>query len=223
MVQIKKKLAETPHLFRETRNPKNAIVIPAVSSELRKYIPIDFVDDSIIFTNLVLLIPDAEVWQFGILTSNVHNIWTRTVCGRLESRIRYSVKIVYNNFPWMKMEFIDYAELILAAKKILEVRKKYLGVRNEELGASENEKSKTNPYSLNPSSSLADLYDENFMPEDLRDAHKNLDKIVMKIYNLDEDMTEEEIAIDLLEHYQFVSDYIDKHGRPKTAEDFEEE
>ena len=67
------------------------------------------------------------------------------------------------------------------------------------------------------------MYDNLTMPKDLRDAHKEVDKIVMKIYGYNDKMSDEEIAIDLLEHYQFVSDYIDKHGRPKTAEDFEEE
>ena len=196
----KKKLADTPHLFRETRNPKSAIVIPAVSSELRKYIPIDFVDDSVILTNLNLMIPDAEIWHFGILTSNVHMIWTKTVCGRLTSRIRYSAKIVYNNFVWMKMEFIDYAELILAAEKILKVRKNY------------------------PDASLADLYDEITMPRDLREAHKNLDKIVMKIYGYDDSWSEEEIAVDLLQRYKFMTDYLQENNlKQNTRQNFDED
>ena len=227
----RQKLAETPHLFRETKNPKHYVLIPETSSERRKYIPMGFLDENFIPLNSTHIIPDAEIWHFGILTSNVHMIWTKTVCGRLKSDYRYSEKIVYNNFVWMKMEFIDYAELILAAKKILEVRKKYLGDRNQGLGASENEKSKTNPYPLNPSSSLADLYDDVTMPCDLRDAHKNLDKIVMKIYNLDENMTEEEIAIELLEHYKFVTDYLRENKMKQLTrqnsddddEDFEEE
>ena len=101
------------------------------------------------------------MWHFGILTSKVHMIWMKTVCGRLRADIRYSAKIVYNNFIWVKMEFIDYAELILAAEKILKVRKNY------------------------PDASLADLYDDLTMPKDLREAHREVDKIVMRMYHLD--------------------------------------
>ena len=113
-----KKFAETPHLFGEIRDlGKNFIVIPKTSSERRKYIPMDFLDNNFICTDALKLVPNAEIWHFGILTSKVHMIWTKTVCGRLESRIRYSAKIVYNNFVWVKMEFVDYAKLILAAEK----------------------------------------------------------------------------------------------------------
>ena len=202
----KRKLADTPHLFRERVNPEHFIAIPQVSSEKRKYIPMDFLDKNTIPTFQLRIIPDAEVWQFGILTSKVHMIWTKTVCGRLKSDIRYSAKIVYNNFVWMKMEFIDYAELILAAEKILKVRKNY------------------------PNASLADLYDEVTMPKDLRDAHRKVDKIVMKIYGYDESWSDEEIAVDLLQRYQFVTDYLQENKMKQITrqnfdddEDFDEE
>ena len=193
------KAAEIPHLFTEIRQPdSNYILIPSTSSENRKYIPIDFVSPEIISTNANLMIPDANLFYFGILTSKVHMIWTKTVCGRLESRYRYSAKIVYNNFVWMRVEFIDYAELIMAAEKILKVRKNY------------------------PDASLADLYDEITMPKELRDAHRKVDKIVMKIYNYDESWSEEEIAIDLLERYKFLIDY--QAGKyPAEKNNFEEE
>ena len=191
----RQKLAETPHLFRETKNPKHYVLIPETSSERRKYIPIGFLDDSVIPLNSTHIIPDAEVWHFGILTSSVHMAWMRLVAGRLKSDYRYSAKIVYNNFVWMRMEFIDYAELILAAQNILDVRKKY------------------------SDASLADLYDEVTMPKDLRDAHKKLDKIILKIYGYDEKMTEEEIQIDLLYRYQELSEY--RKNNPKK--DFDEE
>ena len=201
------KAAEIPHLFTENRQPnQDYIIVPRVSSELRKYIPIGWVDKNIICSDANFMIPDAEVWHFGILTSKVHMIWTKTVCGRLESRIRYSAKIVYNNFVWMKMEFIDYAELILAAEKILTVRKNY------------------------PNASLADLYDEVTMPKDLRDAHRAVDKIVMKIYGYDESWSDEEIAIDLLQRYKFVTDYLQENKMKQITrqnfdddEDFDEE
>ena len=202
----KRKLADTPHLFRERVNPEHFIAIPQVSSEKRKYIPMDFLDKNTIPTFQLRIIPDAEVWHFGILTSKVHMIWTKTVCGRLKSDIRYSAKIVYNNFVWMKMEFIDYAELILAAEKILKVRKNY------------------------PNASLADLYDEVTMPKDLRDAHRAVDKIVMKIYGYDESWSDEEIAIDLLQRYKFVTDYLQENKMKQITrqnfdddEDFEDE
>ena len=96
----RKKLAATPHLFRETNNPKTCVVVPKVSSERRKYIPIDFADGSKIFTDLLFMIPNAELYHFGILTSSIHMAWTKTFCGRLKSDYRYSKDVVYNNFPW---------------------------------------------------------------------------------------------------------------------------
>ena len=104
------------------------------------------------------------------------------------------------------MEFIDYANLILSAEKILKIRKKY------------------------PNASLADLYDDLTMPKDLREAHREVDKIVMKIYRLDEDMTDEEIAVEMLKHYKFVTDYLRENNLKQLArrdseddEDFEDE
>ena len=181
--------AETPHLFQEIRQPdSNYILIPRHSSHLRRYIPIDYVSPEIICSDANLMIPDAQVWQFGILTSSVLMAWVRLVAGRLGVSLRYSAQIVYNNFPWFKMEFIDYAELILAAEKILNIRKNY------------------------PNASLADLYDEVTMPKELREAHKNLDKIVMRIYMLDENLSEEEIQVQLLWHYKYITDYLEENN-----------
>lgn len=201
------KSAEIPHLFQENHQPtSNYILVPRHSSEFRKYIPMDYVSPEIICSDSNLMIPDAQVWHFGILTSRVHMAWTKTVCGRLRNDLRYSAKIVYNNFPWVKMEFIDYANLILSAEKILSARKNY------------------------PNASLADLYDDLTMPKDLREAHREVDKIVMKIYRLDEDMTDEEIAVEMLKHYQFVTDYLRENNLKQLArrndeddEDFEDE
>ena len=180
-----RKLSDVPQLFAEIRQPdSDYILVPRHSSENRKYIPMDFLTSEIICGDANLMIPDAELWHFGILTSSVHMIWMKTVCGRLKSDFRYSAKLVYNNFVWLKMEFIDYAQLILSAKKILEVRKKY------------------------PDASLADLYDEITMPKDLRDAHRENDKIVMKIYGFDESMTEEEIAVSLLMSYEELKNFL---------------
>ena len=191
------KKAETPYLFYHISQPKTKyILVPSVSSERRKYIPMDFVSPEIICTNLNLMIPDAQLWHFGILTSRVHMIWMATVCGRLRADFRYSAQIVYNNFVWRSMQVRDYLALTESAQKILDARKNY------------------------PNASLADLYDEITMPKDLRAAHNENDKIVMKIYGYDKSMTEQDIAIDLLLSYEFVSNY--KDNPPPPDEDDEE-
>ena len=184
--EITRKFADTPQLFAEIRQHKeNYIAIPEVSSERRKYIPMDFLLPELIPSNKLQIIPNANLWHFGILTSSVHMAWTRTVCGRLTSRIDYSAKLVYNNFVWKQMTPTQFIKLVESSKKILDARKNY------------------------PNASLADLYDEIAMPKDLRAAHKLNDKVVMDIYGFDESMTDEEIAISLLEVYKFVSDYKD--------------
>ena len=99
-----RKHAATPALFREQKNPKTAIIIPKVSSEKRDYIPIGFIDDSVIVTNLAFIIPDATLYHFGILSSRMHMAWMRAVAGRLKSDYRYSKDIVYNNFIWPDVE-----------------------------------------------------------------------------------------------------------------------
>ena len=95
----RRKLAERPTQFREINNPDTFIVVPAVSSERRRYVPMGFLDKETIATNLVITIPDADLYHFGVLTSNVHMAWMRAVCGRLKSDYRYSKDVVYNNFP----------------------------------------------------------------------------------------------------------------------------
>ena len=195
-----KKSAEIPHLFqRIVQTEGNYLFIPQLSSENRKYVPMDFSSSEIITLDPNLIIPDAQIWHFGILTSSVHMAWMRLVAGRLKSDYRYSAKIVYNNFPWVKMEFIDYAQLILAAQEILDIRKKY------------------------SNASLADLYDEITMPKDLRNAHRKVDKIVMRIYQLDENLDEEKIQVELLEHYKFVTDYLAEHKMKQLGSNNEEE
>ncbi len=198
-LQTQKK-SETPHLFYQIAQPtSNYILVPRVSSERRQYIPMDFLSPEIICSDANLMIPDAQIWHFGILTSSVHMAWMRLVAGRLKSDYRYSAKIVYNNFPWVKMEFIDYAQLILAAQEILDIRKKY------------------------SNASLADLYDEITMPKDLRNAHRKVDRIVMRIYQLDENLDEEKIQVELLEHYKFVTDYLAEHKMKQLGSNNEEE
>jgi len=155
------KFRETPQLFREQNNPENFIAIPQLSSENRKYIPIDFFDENFIPTNLLLIIPDADLFLFGILTSSVHMAFVKKFCGRLESRLRYSAQIIYNNFPFCEASERNREKICETAKNILEVRAKYFGT------------------------SLADLYDENLMPKELRDAHKKNDLAVMSAYGFE--------------------------------------
>ena len=155
-----RKLADTPTTFRDTLNPDHYIVIPIVSSENRRYVPIGFLDGETIPTNQVQIVPDAGIYHFGVLTSNVHMSWMRAVCGRLEMRYRYTAKIVYNNFPWPIPTEEQKVRIEQIAQNILDIRAKY------------------------PNSSLSDLYDEVLMPQDLRAAHRENDKAVMEAYGL---------------------------------------
>lgn len=175
-----RKLADVPMLFGEIRQPTtDYIIIPAHSSERRKYIPIGFVSKDIICSNANLLIPNASLYHFGVLISNVHNAWIHTVCGRLEMRYRYSVNIVYNNFPWPAPTDEQKAAIEKTAQAILDARAKY------------------------PDCSLADLYDEVAMPPELRKAHQNNDKAVMCAYGFDvKTMTESSCVAELMKMYQ---------------------
>lgn len=154
----RRKLADRPSLFRETKNPETFIVVPAVSSERRRYVPIGFLDSNTIATNLVTIIPDASLYHFGVLTSNVHMAWMRAVCGRLKSDYRYSKDIVYNNFPWPTPTDAQKTAIERTAQAILDARALY------------------------PDCSLADLYDVVTMPPELLRAHQQNDKAVMQAY-----------------------------------------
>ena len=177
----RQKLAETPMLFRETNNPRTFIVVPSVSSENRRYIPMGFLDENTIPTNLVLIIPDATLYHFGILTSLIHMAWMRAVAGRLKSDYRYSKDIVYNNFPWCEPTEAQKAAIEQTAQGILEARALY------------------------PDCSLADLYDETTMPPELRKAHQANDRAVMKAYGYAQTLTEPEIVADLMKRYQILT------------------
>ncbi|GAB1410268.1 N-6 DNA methylase [Desulfovibrionales bacterium] len=152
-------LAATPTVFRETRNPDSYVVIPSVSSERRNYVPMGFETSNTIATNLCLVVNDATLYHFGILSSLMHNAWMRAVAGRLESRYRYSAGIVYNTFPWPKNPTDKQKQAIEnAAQAVLDAR------------------------ALFPESSLADLYDPLTMPPMLLKAHHKLDKAVDAAY-----------------------------------------
>ena len=154
-----RKFAETPTLFCQIAQPDtDYVIVPAVSSERRRYIPIGFMDKETIASNLVQIIPNANLYHFGILTSNVHMAWMRAVCGRLKSDYRYSKDVVYNNFPWPTPTDAQKAKIEQTAQAILDARALY------------------------PDASLADLYDETTMPPELRKAHQQNDKAVMVAY-----------------------------------------
>lgn len=183
----RRKLAETPYLFREIKNPDSYILIPRVSSERRRYVPIGFLNNETIVSDAVLIIPDANLYEFGVLTSNVHMAWTRAVCGRLKSDYRYSKDIVYNNFPWCTPTDAQKAKIEQTAQAILDARALY------------------------PDCSLADLYDETTMPPELRKAHQANDKAVMQAYGFTKDTeaftSESACVAELMKMYQkLVSD-----------------
>ena len=155
-----RKIAETPTRFHVENMPESSyIIVPSVSSENRKYIPMGFMGSDSMASNLVLIIPEGTLYHFGVLTSAMHMAWTNAVCGRLESRFRYSAGIVYNNFPWVENPTPKQVERIeQCAEAVLEARKQF------------------------PNSSLADLYDPLAMPPALMKAHQALDKAVDAAY-----------------------------------------
>ena len=155
-----KELAATPGLFGENRQPTTSyLLVPKVSSENRKYLPIGFLKPDVIASGSALVVPDATPYHFGVLTSEMHMAWMRRVCGRLESRYQYSSRLVYNNFPWPQdVRDKQRAAVEAAAQAVLDAREEFKG------------------------QTLADLYDPLAMPKALRDAHKALDKAVDKCY-----------------------------------------
>ena len=174
----RQKLAETPWLFRETHNYESYILVPRHSSESRRYIPLGFLNKDVIASDAALIIPNATLYHFGVLTSNVHMAWMRVVCGRLEMRYRYSKNIVYNNFPWCHPTDEQKARIEQTAQAILDARAKY------------------------PDSSLADLYDEVTMPPELRKAHQENDRAVMAAYGFSTKMSESECVAELFGLYK---------------------
>ena len=171
--------ANTAWLFQEVRySQSDYIVIPRVSSERRRYIPIGFLPPDIMVNDAMQFIPNASLYHLGVLTSNVHMAWMRVVCGRLEMRYRYSKDIVYNNFPWCQPSEEQKAKIEQTAQAILDARAKY------------------------PDCSLADLYDEVTMPPELRKAHQENDRAVMAAYGFSIKMTESECVAELFKMYQ---------------------
>ena len=175
-----RKLASVPMLFGEIRQPdKNYLVIPRHSSENRRYIPVGYMDENTICGDANLLIPSASLYDFGVMMSNVHNSWMRSIAGRIKSDYRYSATVVYNNFPWPNPTEKQKENIMKSAQAILDARAKY------------------------PNSSLADLYDELTMPPELRKAHQKNDIAVMEAYGFDwRNMTESDCVAELMKMYQ---------------------
>ncbi|MCR5050996.1 MAG: N-6 DNA methylase [Paludibacteraceae bacterium] len=171
--------ADYPMLFDEIReSDSDYIAIPKTSSERRRYIPMDYLTPDIVAGDAIRLLPNATLYHFGILTSNVHMAWMRVVCGRLKSDYSYSNTIVYNNFPWPTPTDEQKAKIEQTAQAILDARAKY------------------------PDCSLADLYDEVTMPPELRRAHQENDRAVMAAYGFSTKMTESECVAELFKMYQ---------------------
>ena len=173
-----RKKADFPMLFDEIRDCKTEYVaIPKVSSERRRYVPMDWLDAEVVPGDKLFMIPDASLYHFGILESNVHMAWMRAVCGRLKSDYSYSNSIVYNNFPWPSSTPEQQAKIEASAQAILDARALY------------------------PDSSLADLYDPTLMPKELLQAHRQNDRAVMAAYGFSTKMTESECVAELFKRY----------------------
>ena len=184
------KLADTPARFHVENIPgTDYVLIPRVSSERRQYIPMGFLDKKVLASDAAFILPDASLFHFGVLTSIVHNAWMRAVAGRLKSDYRYSKDIVYNNFPWPENVTSQQKEKIeKLAQAVLDARDLY------------------------PGSTLADLYDPLTMPDELRKAHKALDKAVISLYGFKAAIKEPEIVAALLRRYDKLA-----AGGPKEA------
>ena len=174
-----KKMADYPYLFAEVRQPEtNYIMVPVVSSERRRYMPVAYLTPDIINSYASFSISGAGLYHFGVIESSVHMAWMKVLCGRLEMRYRYSNTIIYNNFPWPTPTDAQKAKIEATAQGILDARALY------------------------PDSSLANLYDDLTMPVELRKAHRANDAAVMEAYGFRKDMTEPEIVAELFKMYQ---------------------
>lgn len=176
-----RKLAERPAEFRDTKLPARYIVIPAHTSENRDYVPFGYLDSSTVVNNSVFMVPDADLFTFGTISSAAHMAWLHAVGGKLESRYRYSSDLVYNTFPWPDREALTPKQVKTvedAAQQVLEAREKH------------------------PDSTLAQLYDPLTMPRAVRDAHTALDRVVDALYGLKSGSTEAQRLAHLLGLYQ---------------------
>lgn len=190
-----RKLANKPRRFQTENMPSGtSILIPEVSSEKRKYVPMGFIQPTDLCSNLVRLIPNANKYHFGVLTSSVHMAWMRAVAGRLKSDYRYSINLVYNNFPWPE-NVSDKTK-----KKIEKAVDEILQARAAEKGAS-----------------LATLYDKTLMPEDLSAAHAKNDQAVLEAYGFGPDLSEAQIVEKLFDLYHKQVEEFEKREAVNAA------
>lgn len=187
--------SKTPYRFTSPRQPKSTyLLIPIVSSENREYIPIGYVNKDVVTSNANFTISNASLYTFGVLTSSVHMAWMRTVAGRLKSDYRYSNTIVYNNFIWPKITEKSRGQIEKTAQMILDARANH------------------------PTKSLAQLYDELRMPDDLRKAHKENDRAVLKAYGFKPSMSESEIVAELFKLYEMRAKELEQEENKKKKE-----
>lgn len=181
--QPTRNIADRPKRFHVENMPTVPyLVIPEVSSERRQYIPMGFMTPDVLCSNLVKLMPGATLYHFGVLTSSIHMTWMRAVCGRLEERYRYSIEIVYNNFPWPSANDEQKARLEALAQAVLNVRDRY------------------------PDTSYKVLYNVATMPDDLIQAHRALDRYVKRLYGLSATATERDCIIELYRRYRTLTE-----------------
>ena len=168
-------LSDKPSQYFQSQVPNGpSIVLPVVSSQNRKYIPMDFMPRGVVYTNALFFIDNSSIYDFGILESNIHMSWMRKIAGRLKSDYRYSNTLVYNNFPWPSPTNEQKEKIKNTAQEILDARALY------------------------PKDSLADLYDPLTMPPELLKAHQNNDRAVMEAYGLPVKTTTESDAVTFL-------------------------
>ena len=173
-----RKLADTPTTFRDTNNPEFYIAVPMVSSQNRNYVPMTYLDKNTIPTNQIQTIQDTTLYHFGVLSSYIQTAWLRVVAGRLKSDYRFSSGVVYNNFPWPNATEEQKDKISKSAQGILDARANH------------------------KTSSLADLYDIDLMPPDLKKAHAQNDKEVMEAFGFSESMSENQIVEELFKLHE---------------------
>lgn len=168
----------------------DAIIVPAVSSERREYIPMGYVDKDTIISNSAFAVYDAELWLFGILTSKMHNLWVKTVGGRLKTDYRYSATLCYNTFPFPKINAMQKVELETLAQEVLDIRDRHFDM------------------------TLGEMYNPETMPDDLREAHHRLDLAIERCYRPESFTSDEERLEYLFKLYVKMTKKTDKHGKP---------
>ena len=173
-----RKLASRSHEFRDLNNPDTALIVPKVSGEKRQYIPAIFIANDTIVTDLCFLIPNAAPYHFGIFESRMHMTWTRTVCGRMGTGYRYSRDLCYNTFPWPQVNQKQKEQIENLATNVLIARE------------------------MHPEMTLAELYDPEKMPEDLKKAHQELDLAVDHLYRKKSFESDEDRLQHLFKRYE---------------------